>query len=65
MIDRETARNMYSSIPKINLKNYCISLVLLQELQIPAAIIETNRKASFNPLKETFDCQTAAQLRGS
>ena len=29
MVDRETVRNMQSSIPKINLRNQCISLVLL------------------------------------
>jgi len=34
MMDRETVRNMYSSIPKINLRNSCISLVLLEEATI-------------------------------
>ena len=29
MMDRGTVRNMQSSIPKINLRNYCISVVLL------------------------------------
>ena len=31
MMDRGTARNMQSFIPKINLRNLCILLVLLQE----------------------------------
>ena len=31
MMDRGTVRNMQSFIPKINLRNYCIQLVLLQE----------------------------------
>jgi len=31
MMDRILARNMWSFIPKINLRNYCILLVLLQE----------------------------------
>jgi hypothetical protein len=34
MMDRETVRNMYSTIPKINLRNSCISLVLLEEASI-------------------------------
>jgi len=31
MMDRKPVRNVYSSIPKINLRNWCISLVLLSE----------------------------------
>jgi hypothetical protein len=31
MMERETARNMWSSNPKINLRNECTSLVLLYE----------------------------------
>ena len=31
MMDRGTVRNMYNFIPKINLRNWCIQLVLLQE----------------------------------
>ena len=38
MMDRETVRNMESSIPKINLRNQCISLVLLQEQKLRAII---------------------------
>ena len=30
-MDRIPVRNMYSSVPKINLRNQCISLVLLQQ----------------------------------
>jgi len=30
-MDKGTVRNMQTSIPKINLRNYSISLVLLQE----------------------------------
>ena len=31
MMDRKPVRNMQSSFPKIDLRNWCISLVLLQE----------------------------------